>query len=452
MKKKLLSIALLFSTVLTFSSCLGSDDDYTYTDDAAITSFSLGTLKRYITTKASDGVTDSTYKTTYSASSYAFNIDQVSGKIYNTDSLRVYTDASKVICSISTKNSGNVAIKSMTSDSLTWYTSTDSIDFTKPRVFVVYSNSGTATRSYTVTVNVHQEDSLAFKMTAVTVAAPFSSLTAMKAVRLNNDIYLFGTNGSVAKAYKSTNGTVWTEIIGVSSLSAYAYKNIVTKGGYIYTLSNGTVVRSSDGSSWQKMNNNVSLSQLVVGGNGNLFGMTSSAIYTSADGASWTKETLDESSALLPTENVSGACFASKTNAYTDRIVIVGNRSASYDDNYAQVWGKIDEYSNGSDNQPWNYYPHDNDDKYLLPVMKNMQVISYGNEMLAIGTDSANIYHSKDQGITWKTGSTYVLPDAFLSSNAPFAVIEGNNSNIWLIRGSKVWVGRINYIAWGETK
>src|SRR5574344_655331 len=415
MKKKLLSIALLFSTVLTFSSCLGSDDDYTYTDDAAITSFSLGTLKRYITTKASDGVTDSTYKTTYSASSYAFNIDQVSGKIYNTDSLRVYTDASKVICSISTKNSGNVAVKSMTSDSLTWYTSTDSIDFTKPRVFVVYSNSGTATRSYTVTVNVHQEDSLAFKMTAVTVAAPFSSLTAMKAVRLNNDIYLFGTNGSVAKAYKSTNGTVWTEIIGVSSLSAYAYKNIVTKGGYIYTLSNGTVVRSSDGSSW-------------------------------------TKETLDESSALLPTENVSGACFASKTNAYTDRIVIVGNRSASYDDNYAQVWGKIDEYSNGSDNQPWNYYPHDNDDKYLLPVMKNMQVISYGNEMLAIGTDSANIYHSKDQGITWKTGSTYVLPDAFLSSNAPFAVIEGNNSNIWLIRGSKVWVGRINYIAWGETK
>ena len=117
MTRKLLAFAVMLSAVLTLTSCLGdSDDEVIYPSDAAITSFTLGSLKCYTTT-SSKGV-DSTYTTILKGSDYHFMIDQVNRTIYNLDSLPYGTDIAHVLCTILSKSSSSIAIKSMKSDSL----------------------------------------------------------------------------------------------------------------------------------------------------------------------------------------------------------------------------------------------------------------------------------------------------------------------------------------------
>lgn len=168
MKNKIVPVLIAVASLL-FASCLKSSDEETTTySDTAIASFSLGTLNQYVTVKAKDGVTDSTYKKTIAGSTYKFYIDQQARLIYNVDSLPKGTDVAHVVCNVSSKNAGTVAIKSLTSDSLRVYSSTDSIDFSHQREFRVYANDGSGYRAYTVSVNVHKEDAQTFSWTRVT--------------------------------------------------------------------------------------------------------------------------------------------------------------------------------------------------------------------------------------------------------------------------------------------
>ena len=136
MTKKLSSLFIMVLTLLSMSSCLGtSEDKTTYYDDTAITAFSLGTLNLTKKTKTKDGLRDSTIKTTYNANSYQFNIDQVNHLIYNTDSLPYGTDAAHVLATITSKNSGTVILmlkNTSGKDSLVYYNTKDSINFTQP--------------------------------------------------------------------------------------------------------------------------------------------------------------------------------------------------------------------------------------------------------------------------------------------------------------------------------
>lgn len=146
---------VLGTTLIT--SCLGSDSyDTEVYKDTAITAFSLSTVNQTIHTTTSAGK-DSTYKKTVS-SLPVFTIDQYQGKIYNTDSLPSGCDLSHILASISSKNNGVIIINYATpigADSLFYYNSSDSIDFSKPREIRVYA-SNSDYRSYTVTVNMHQ--------------------------------------------------------------------------------------------------------------------------------------------------------------------------------------------------------------------------------------------------------------------------------------------------------
>jgi len=136
--------------VVMLPSCLGDNDNITYYDDVAITSFSMGTLNRYVTTTL-DGK-DTTYKVTFAGSGYKVAIDQVGCRIFNVDSLPVGTDVKHVVCSLSVRNSALTTMKSMTSDSLFSFSSTDSIDFSEPRTIRVFSTDGYHYRDYVVSI------------------------------------------------------------------------------------------------------------------------------------------------------------------------------------------------------------------------------------------------------------------------------------------------------------
>lgn len=156
MRKLFQVLCAAFSTLILLSSCLGSDDDdMTLYNDMAVTSFSLGTLNRYLHTTTLAGE-DSIYKVSYSAANYRFHIDQLNRLIYNVDSLPYATDAAHVICTIGTKNGAATFLKSLTSDSLFMYSSTDSLDFSRERELHVFAMNGAGPRVYKVKVNVRQ--------------------------------------------------------------------------------------------------------------------------------------------------------------------------------------------------------------------------------------------------------------------------------------------------------
>lgn len=156
----------MLTATLLLPSCLGSDDEGTYYDDVAITSVSLGTLNRYPTTTSSEGE-DSTYKVSFAGSAYKMVLDQVGYRIFNSDSLPLKTDLKHVVCTLATRNSALVTIKSMTSDSIFAYSSTDSIDFSKPRTFRVFSTDGEHYRDYVMSLSVRQYEAGTLLWTAV---------------------------------------------------------------------------------------------------------------------------------------------------------------------------------------------------------------------------------------------------------------------------------------------
>ncbi len=156
--RRLKTLFILLSVLCLTASCLkGNNDEVTYYSDAAITSFSVGTLTCYTHSVTSEG-NDTVTASTVTGSSYNFHIDQVNHCIYNTDSLPVGTDVSRVLVSLTTRNNGVTLIRTLEDeDSVVYYLSTDSIDFTTPRKFVVVASDGSGYSEYIVNVNVHQE-------------------------------------------------------------------------------------------------------------------------------------------------------------------------------------------------------------------------------------------------------------------------------------------------------
>lgn len=157
MNKYITALCALITGTMLLSSCLGSgDDDVTYYNDTAITGFTLSTVNRYIHATTTSGK-DSVYKRTLT-NPVTFSIDQYKKTIFNLDSLKADCDLSHVLVTISAKNSGYIVIKSMTSDTLYSYSSSDSLDFSKPREIRVYANDGSGYRAYQVAINKHQTE------------------------------------------------------------------------------------------------------------------------------------------------------------------------------------------------------------------------------------------------------------------------------------------------------
>ena len=156
MKRYIYALCITLSSVFLYASCLNSDStEVTVYDDMAITGFSVSKINRYIHTTSKSGA-DSVYKKELTTLP-TFSIDQIQYKIYNTDSLPNDCDLNHVLAAISTSSySGGVYVKSLTSDTLWVYSSTDSIDFSQPREIRVFNNTYEKYRTYEVKINQHQ--------------------------------------------------------------------------------------------------------------------------------------------------------------------------------------------------------------------------------------------------------------------------------------------------------
>lgn len=444
MIKKLLSGLLVATAMLSLSSCLNDkEEEVTYYDDSAMTAFRLGTVNRYHHTKAKDGVTDSTYKTSYSASSYVFYIDQLNRLVYNPDSLPYGTDAKHVLATITAKNSGTVVIalrNKAGQDSLAYYTTTDSLDLSQPTRVRVYNMRGTAYREYTVTVNVHQQRGDEMSWSAATATA-LDGMGDRRYVRSASKLYLFGVKAGRTAGYVQRGNVL--EPLG-TTLDGSAYKNIVARGETLYALSGGSLMQSADGETWTRVATTAAPSQLLGASDARLYGMRQGTIVSSADGgATWTADALDAAATNLPTDNISLVSLAATANAQTNTLVLVGTRGDK-----TVTWRKVEENASGSQSQPWAYYGDDDYNRLVLPALANLRVTAYGSSLVAQGGDFSAFYFSADQGLTWVANATYALPAAFDRTPSAFALGTDSDNMICLSKGGELWRGRVASMGW----
>jgi len=461
MNKKCLSYIALCSILVFASSCLGSsDDELEYYYDAALTSFSLGTVNQYVHTQSSTG-TDSTYVVKVTGSHYKFYIDQLKHEVYNVDSLPMGSDAKHLICTIGAKNGGYIAIQSLTSDSLSYYTSTDSLDFSVPRKIVVYNSNASAYTKYSVRVNVHQEDSNSFVWTRMADNASLAAFKSVKAVSTSERIWLFGSDGTSTRAYYTslTDGNSWTALS--TSFSADAWKNVSVSRDVPYVLSGSKLYAvHTDG---LKEFAAGSAKRLVAGSGSGVYAITEKGEMLLFNGSSWQSQRLDGSADMLPSQDYASASLPALVNDSTDMLLLAGSRGLAEApaDTCDVVWQKVDEYSAGSSSDPWAYAQ--SNQRYVLPRMANLQLFAYDGSILAIGGEGlgANsndaltaFYQTYDKGLTWKKSTLYALPAAFSGSKSCFAVVSDKNNFIWIFAGDtgQVWRGRLNRLGWAKVK
>ena len=407
------------------TSCLGDDnDDTVYTHDAGITSFSLGTLNNYVYVTSSTG-SDSLVKTTVTGSNYKFFIDQLNHEIYNPDSLPYGTDVEHVICTIGSRSSGSVVIKNIDSDTLKYFNSNDSIDFSVPRTFFVYSNAGTDHAEYKISVNVHKEKPDDFQWTLVedgTATAPF-----------NTD--------------------------GYRRLIPFGERMLTFEGGNIYAASSW-----SERPQWNLLCADGTVQQLAGASSGRLFALSStgSLIATTgsyddwAAGITWVDEQVETANAgNMPDQDVRLVSLHSNIDNSSCFLVLVGRNSrVSTTDDNVMVWGKVEEDGADGTDSEWFYYPQSVINKYPLPPLSNLQLVVYDDGILAFGTTAdgelSPLYFSRDNGITWPETTLLSLPEDFAPQGDAYTMTVDSDNYLWLADGAqgKVWRGRLNRLGW----
>lgn len=468
MKSKFAAFTLLLATVFLMASCLESDNDYTYTDDCAISSFSVTTAKQNTFVKTSDGLRDSLVVKELTLSNYKFYIDQINGKIYNPDSLPCGVDAKKLLCSVSNSSAGLVVIKKEKSDSLDYFSSTDSLDFSVDREVQVVSNSGLSVKKYTVHVNVHKEQADSFAWHATPICAELKNLQGIKTAAVNGKLLLLGTDGNNTLVY-ANNGTQWTKCetnLG-HNLAADAYKSLVTKDDYAYISDGGNIVRTNDGKTWDIMGTATDVTRLVAASRYSLYGYaTDGRLMTSKDnGATWTVAEIDDELSLMPYGETTYASVEIEGYAKTDRVMLFGTRDAATypNDKYLTIWGKIDEAAENSENQPWAYYGVSADNNHAAPLLSGISAVAYDGGVYMMGQEEGKapkFYKSLDNGITWREDTaTVMLPTNFnenatnaITAKGTYALTVDKNKSLWLVNASNgmTWRGRINRLGWAK--
>lgn len=391
--RRLKTLIILLSVLLLAASCLkDNDNEATLYSDAAINSFTLGTLNRYTIGSASNG-SDSIIKTKVTGYSYTFHIDQVNHRIYNTDSLPYGTDVEHVLVTLSTYHNGMVFIKSKTSeDSLWYYNSSDSIDFSVPRKFVVFSSDGEGRTEYTVNVNVHKQEKDVFTWSQRDVSEyPTVTLDAQQW-------------GADIKQY-----------LGRSSKERYAL-----------SVDNKLMVSRDDGATWQEDLLDEDVDMLPTQD----LSLVSFYIDDVAENTDYVLLVGNRSTTAYPQEDIAMVWRKIVDNAEyapQGRWVYMGHLA---DRRYALPRME-----------------------HLVIAEYADCVLAIGGNGIGgcVQIPYQCIYESRDQGITWKKSSRFYLPplDEF-STEEPLIDMISDGNYLWLYceNTSQVWRGLLNTLEW----
>lgn len=451
---------LFLPIIAILASFLGSCSDeinYTLSNEAIITGFTLGQVKRTMHTTGSDGA-DSTYTTNYSGSYFPMTIDQLNNKIYNRDSLPYGSHPESILASISAAGSVAYCIAGEAEPEWKIYSSSDSIDFSYLLTFRVMSSDGQAYRDYEMKLNVHQQDGEKFVWQKIADNAPFEDMQQTKAVFWNNHIFVLGDKyGTI---YATTwNGNNWDQV-STTGCDAAEVRSLTVLDDKLYlNTKNGKLLTSADGTTWTAVSTEQYITHLIAGGASKLFALSNNEIvYSENDGKTWIKDVLDSPTDWLPTQDLAGIYYS--LNNGNQRMMMIGNRAPEIytQDTTAVIWSKLF-LTNSNENLDWMYFPTNSENTYTCPNLSDLSLIYYNNQIIAFGGKPVNgkdqvaynkLYISKDNGITWKEDDEIVMPFPVRGTTEQVTAAVDSDHFIWLICGSSVWKGRLNELGFNK--
>ena len=231
------------------SSCLKTEEaiQIELTKNCQIKSFTL----------SSDSVTE--------LSSVKFTIDQLTGRIFNMDSLPCGTKIEKVYCTLTTASSydvNSVEVSPYAYPDSTYYLQSlsDSIDFSAPVKFVMHAYDGITTKTYIAQVNIHQiEPDTMIWAEAANPMLPVA-IREQKTMQMEQEggiSYLMYVQPAMGEGYQlyqaaESDPTQWEQL----SLSGLPMEGVClpqmtyyNKVLYVATES-GALYRSADGQTW----------------------------------------------------------------------------------------------------------------------------------------------------------------------------------------------------------
>lgn len=444
-------LPLLLAAITIMTGACSSESTYsstTDTHDCVVTSVTLGSLKRYLTTKASDG-SDSTYTVSVTGSLYPVFIDQVAGRIYNTDSLPVGTDVSRVVFS-NFSTTGVAAIRSLTSEQDTTFTVTDSTDFSAPRAITIYAYDGVGKRTYTVSIAAHQQAADSFVWTRVLTAD--AGLQALEGAhrslrRPDGTLLVYGHSAGSPVVLAATEPGSWTT---TPLPEGFNPTSVVTNpaGTAYYATTTAGLMTSADGLAWTALESGFVPDALLAAGSTTLVALRDETFYSSTDGGlTWTPDEADEP-AMIPATDCRGTVVPSLTDPQLEDFVVVGRCA----DGGAAVWRRTVDLS-GANAFGWYYLPEVAGFDVNCPTVSEPSLLTYDNKTLLTGLDTegrvAALYLSRDNGRTWD-GDDLTSPAAATAGHvSATADAEGY---IWLLESStgSLWRGRYNRLGWDD--
>lgn len=477
MRIKFLSVIVSFLLVsFAITSCLDNDDNnIEYSPDATIHAFAIDTIF---------------------GEDYKFTIDQIQGKIYNTDSLPVGSDTiiDRILIKKLTTASGIVTMKNKNNeDSI--INIADSIDLStlkyteaSPLVIKVWAPDMVNTKEYKLWVQVHLQDpdslNWGSKKDEMPIATGFSggNITgSQKAVILNEEIFVYSkstTNTLIAYKAKTLNGANWQSVGAISGLpTTVNLSSIVSFKGALYAAANDKVYVSSDGAQWQERTalnqSGYSIHTLLTSylprkegelGNGQITITTGIAAIitrnrTNAEGTQTCFAITDENASSwklddqgnlgdevpngFPKYDISSTVYI--TDIGVQGAMLMGSEKARADEEETKEpitpWASYDGKS-WADLSTVNAF---------CPILTIPSILRYGSEFYAFGNDFTTFYASSN-GIAWYEANKKFYFPAGLKARAgsSYSMVVDDQNFIWIIcsksgTGSDdVWRARLN--------
>lgn len=446
MKDKVV-LLLVSIFVVCLTSCLGDDDDYSYTPsgDAQVYRFHL----------ESDSVPG--------LENVLFAIDNLNHRIYNPDSMAYGTVIKeKVICTMNTRGIMGVQVKQTAiADTLAWWNTTDSLDFSKPVEFVITPMDGIHKLTYTAWINIHtvKPDSMDWQMFASDV---FPHNYTEQTVLVSNDSTRYLMFAKAGGSYKLqtaplSDAGAWTE----EALTGFPADALVQQMVYhtdtlVVPAADGSLYYSeNDGRDWmkaeeapylvailgdiKKVKNEPNKLAAVVKEEGDYY------YYNTADLRTWTKG--EKVEAGFP---VSGFGRANYYNMYKEYLLVVAGRdvnnaltNTTWGTSTGLSWAKYTNKAPFEEGREGVMMANYDDKIYLIGGM---------NEK---GEASKDIVLSLDYGINWEAVDSLKELPASYDARA-FSSLAVDKDKYLVIFGGKqapasaplnqVWKGRINYL------
>lgn len=476
--------ALLLGVMCSLVSCLGDDEqyvDYSQYNDVAIKDITFGTLTRTMHALDVNGK-DSVYEKTFDASAYAIRVDNVQDSIYNDiDSLPKGTQLNSVALNITASNSAIVTVVGADGNYRA-LASSDTIDCTTKRKLRCFSANGEAYRDYVLTLVTHDQEPDSLQWGVPTVVSEVAQMKNMKLYAVGNRMFATGmVNGSLAVCTTTTSGAQqWEPMASVPEVNGDY--TIVTDKQTLYLLDEQAhkLHTTTDALQWTTYSGAqiAELKHIVAALQGTVYGISNDADILSAtsDYNTWTAELVDDSpykylggnvkeerAKYLPTENFAACVKEMRFNKGVYNIIFAGERKLVYKDQQGNdsivrdmTFWNCEKDTKSSAKGSWGYVARDKNKRYDLPVLSNLSLATYNNNIVATGAETdtygdqryENVFNSIDNGLTWKTNGLLTMPQLVIEGEVSMAT--DNENHVWIARSAtgEVWRGYINKLVW----